>query len=157
MSNACGNVIFFVQYACLEFACLPNQFRIGQNVFVEVAGGVRSGPDSDCVVGFVWNNPGVLQRGPRKFQHDSLLRTSHLGRARRGAEKAGVEMVGFFDDASGRDVVRVFCVTRIQRRVEFIFGEDLDGFDSVDQIFPKLFEVAGAGHACCHSDDRVLV
>ena len=50
MSNSGGDVILFIHRSHLKFACLANEFRIGQQIFGVVSSRVTSGPDSDGLI-----------------------------------------------------------------------------------------------------------
>ena len=156
MSHTSRDVIFFVEHAGLEFTRLIDPVRIRQNVLDEVTGRVSTRPDADRLFESVRNHSGVFKRGPRKFQHDALLRARHLCCLWRSAKELCVEMVSVFDDTASRDIVWIVTLSRIDRVVEFLRSEKLDRLNAVDQIVPELIQVASSWHTSRHSDNRVL-
>ncbi len=153
MSNTSGDVVFFVKYACVEFAKLAKDVWSGKQVLGEVASCVRPGPNANRIFGLTWNNARIFQSGPSKFEDNPLLRIHDFGVSWWDTEKARIEFVGAFYDPASRHVARGLCITRWQRGIEFLWPKASDRFTTMDQVVPVRLQVRSSRHFDGHADD----
>ena len=102
--------------------------------------------------------PGLLERLPRAFEEQALLRIENFCLARCQPEEGGVEQVGACDHSPGPDVVRIAGELGILACSQhLVAAEGRDRFDAVAEVLPERGHVARArespGHRA-HGDFR---
>ncbi len=102
-------------------------------------------------------DPGVLERFPRDFEHESLLRVHHLGLERRDPEELGVEAVDLPEEPSMLDVIAVGPFpggVEAGAMIPAVAGDRPDRVPPFAQQRPERLRVVGAGEAKPHAHDR---
>ncbi len=116
------------------------------------------GEDADSAVVSFRVVARALQRLPRLFEEEAVLRVERLRFARREAEEGGVEHLDAFQHGLGPDVVRVFERRAFDARAQqLLFGKEGDRLRAFAQALPELFDVARAGEAPRQTDHRDLI
>ena len=87
---------------------------------------------------------GVLQRLPRRFQEQSLLRIDGLGLARRNSEEVSVELVNVGQIAAvsrNRLARRLRCRIIVTLQVDAPLGNVADAAAALTEQGPELFQI----------------
>ncbi len=150
-----GEEIGVVAEHRLVVADRRQQLGVAAEVVKQVGVGPRAGIDADqprIAAGVV---AGVLQRLPRAFEQQPVLRVEDLCFAGIEAEEAGIEALGAGDERPRRNVGRVVHQPRFDaRRAQLVGGEEAYRLAAGGEVVPEALQVVGAGEAPRHADHR---
>src|SRR5215212_4066896 len=83
-----------------------------------------------------------------------MLRVHELSFTRSEAEECSVKLIAIVDRSFGLDEVRMIDPSCIDaRRLQLVFAEELDRFDTVTQVLPVFSNVLRAREAARHADN----
>ena len=154
MGDASGDVVLLVAHHDGEFTQPAGDVRSRREVTLEIGGVVHATEDSDRARRPFRNVAGVLEGMPRHFEEVPMLRIHELRFERRDAKERGIEEFDVIEYAAGSDIRRIATQLRRNRVIDFLGREPADRLNAVAQVGPEGFDVASAGEAAGHSDDR---